>query len=83
MKDQLSSIPAMDLAQQYIDGSVTDSWPIVSEPEPHAPLFTAFSDQADNVISAADEQEIEEARERWELSKLKKKYEVVAEKDEC
>lgn len=38
---------------------------------------------ADNVISAADEQEIEEQRERWELSKLKKKYEVAAEKDEC
>jgi len=52
----------------------------------------SMADQADNVISAADEQEILEAQERWELSKLKKKYEVVnrrsdspslAEKDEC
>jgi len=43
----------------------------------------SMADRADNVISAADEQEIEEARERWELSKLKKKYERVAEKDEC
>lgn len=43
----------------------------------------SMADQADNVISAADEQEIEEQRERWELSKLKKKYEVAAEKDEC
>lgn len=36
---------------------------------------------ADNVISHADEQEIMEAQERWELDKLKKKYE--AEKDLC
>lgn len=52
----------------------------------------SMADHVDSVISAADEQEIEEQRERWELSKLKKKYEVVnrrsdspslAEKDEC
>jgi len=43
----------------------------------------SMADQADNVISAADEQEILEAQERWELSKLKTKYERVAEKDEC
>lgn len=42
-----------------------------------------YGDIADDVISAADEQEILEAQERWELDKLKKKYERVAEKDEC
>lgn len=43
----------------------------------------SMADQADNVISAADEQEILEAQERWELAKLKKKYERVAEKEDC
>lgn len=42
-----------------------------------------LGDIADNVISAADEQEILEAQERWELAKLKKKYERVAEKEDC
>ena len=52
------------------------------EQDQMAALFD-YSSKADAVISAADEQEIMEAQERWELSKLKKKYEVVAEKDEC
>lgn len=65
----------------------------------------SMADQADSVISAADEQELleyknqylekfveedfmgdsglQEAMEREELRKLKKKYERVAEKDEC
>lgn len=46
-------------------------------------LQDLISNQTDNIISLADEQEIEEQRERWELSKLKKKYERVAEKDKC
>jgi len=47
------------------------------------PFTQEWYGDADSVISAADEQDILEAQERWELSKLKKKYERVAEKDEC
>lgn len=46
-------------------------------------LQNYVSNSADNTISEADELEIMEAQDRWELAKLKKKYEVAAEKDEC
>lgn len=38
----LDSIPGMKLAQKYIDGSITDNWPVVPEVDKHELLFNDF-----------------------------------------